>query len=80
MATLRFTVSCGGQRPRRAASLRGAKVSMGRLMNNVSKGTRGEIREDGLLVLVGECYSLGWFVVDEVFALQVASGLVAVGR
>jgi len=57
-----FTITCGDQKPRRAASLRGAKVTMGRMMNNVAKGTTGEIREAGVLVLVGECYSLGWFV------------------
>lgn len=79
MASYRFEITCGDQSPRRAASLRGAKVTMGRLMNNVPTGTRGEIREDGQIVIVGECYSLGWFVIDEKFALQVAQGLVAVG-
>lgn len=80
MSGLRFEITCGDQRPRRAASIKGAMTTMGRLMNNIPKGTRGEIREDGNVVVIGECYSLGWFVVDEKFALQVASGLVAVGR
>lgn len=63
----RFEITCGDQRPRRAASLRGAKVVMGKMMNNVPKTTRGSILEDGHLVLIGECSSLGWFVVTEEF-------------
>lgn len=59
-----FTITCGTQRPRHAASFRGAKTTMGKMMNNVAKGTRGEIREGDVVVLVAECSSLGWFTVD----------------
>lgn len=63
MTGLPFTITCGDQPPRRAASLKGAKVTMGRMMNNVVKGTRGQILENDAVVLDAECTSLGWNVV-----------------
>lgn len=63
MTALAYTITCGDQKARRAASVKGAKVSMGRMMNNVPTGTRGEIRCGDELVLRAECYMLGWFTV-----------------